>query len=674
MKHRVLLPILLPLLLSGSFARAGSDEEKVLRDLGPDKKICLCAFRLQGADAEKNNRVGWFGLVGMAINARREDSPYSQELAKEFQGIFEQALRGTGAFQLSAPQGLVGERDGKPLTTSEVAQENGLFACLTAESALGVGIGFKKKVKVATTWQLTGPSGWQLEIETEATPEQAQSTFPNPGDPKFKPVLLQLARDSARQFLEQFSEMATNAGASAKITIVDLDEVPVGSLLDPGTLPQPEPDCALNSEGKWEKRIALGDGVDLALVYIPSGDFLMGSAATLDDEGSQPQHQVTIDRAFWMGKVEVTQAQWKAVMATNPSKFRGDELPVDSVSWNESTAYLSALNQRLGRDRETALRLPTEAEWEYACRAGTTTKYSFSDADWNLASHAWFESDSASTTHPVGRLRPNPWGLFDMYGNVAEWCEDTWHWNYEGAPAGATPWLGDDEDRVRRGGHWDTSSSEVRSHSRDHYEAKKGDKAGGVRLVMPALHPQTVVAPSADPDATVATPAVAGSTASAPAAPAPAAPAPPVVAAPAVTASAVPAQAVATPAVATPEATSGPADAEGPRVSGILYRVVDGQKTAPPSPRPGRVDIGYWSQKDFRAVSELGTASVNPDGSFSVVVNAKALPEGRTVIGFEYVGPDGRQEILSKGGRWPFKIDISDGRPAIDLGRIGLRQ
>ena len=537
MKQRVLLPIL----LSASAAWAGPEKPNVLRDLGPDKKMCLCAFRLLGADAKQNIRASLspFGLVGAVIGevvvantdiAKGENATYPQQLSMEFQNIFEQALRGTGAFQLSAPQGLVRVKDGKPLTLSGVANENDLFACVKVESFLGVRFGFSKNVGVTTRWQIIGPSGWELKIATDATSEEGYGVGPNTGDPKFKPLFLQLARESARQFLEQLSKEMKDAGSRAEVTIVDPDEAPVETLLDPGTFPQPEPECALNSDGKWEKRVALGDGVDIALVYIPNGSFLMGSVAAAGDDYSQPQHEVTIGRAFWLGKLEVTQAQWKAVMGTNPSKFKGDDLPVDSVSWSDCVTFLDALNRRLGRDGDTAFRLPAEAEWEYACRTGTTTKYSFSDFARNLAKYAWFEDNSSSRTHPVGLLRPNAWGVFDMYGNVTEWCEDSWHENYENAPTGGTAWRGqakdrgrlggrwalgqakklldvtEDKDRVRRGGHWDTDSSEMRSHSRDSEEAKKGGNTGGFRLVLPALNPQTVLPPPAAPDAAVATP------------------------------------------------------------------------------------------------------------------------------------------------------------------------
>jgi formylglycine-generating enzyme required for sulfatase activity len=488
----------------GGSAWGKTDDTTVLRDLGPGKKISICDFRLRGA-AGGGIPPAFLGLGGAAV--KDKTSAYSQELSAEFLHIYEEALSQARAFQLSPCEGLVCAKNGNPLTLGEAARENGLFACVKVESILGVGLGFKKKVNVKTTWQITGPSGWMLEIETEAKPEDTQGTFPDTTDPRLKPVFLQLARESARQFLDKLGSMMKTAGSQAEIRIVDPDELPVGTLLDPGTLQQPEPDCALNSDGKWEKRVALADGEEYTLVYIPNGSLPMGSAAAVDDDESHPQHQVTIGRAFWLGKFEVTQAQWQAVTGANPSKFKGDTLPVDSVSWNDCVKFLTTLNQRLGRDKEKAFRLPSEAEWEYACRAGTTTEYSFSSSWRNLAQYAWFEENSSKSTHPVGRLRPNPWGVYDVYGNVAEWCQDVWHSDYKGAPADGTVWGGDDEDRVHRGGRWDSSPSEVRSYRRDHQEAKEGDGTIGLRLALPALHPEAVRPAPAAPAAAVSEPA-----------------------------------------------------------------------------------------------------------------------------------------------------------------------
>lgn len=189
-------------------------------------------------------------------------------------------------------------------------------------------------------------------------------------------------------------------------------------------------------------------GIELA--WIPPGSFTMGHDNGPEEE--RPEHAVTISHGFWMGKYPVTQGQWKAIMGENPSGFQGDErLPVESVSWEECNAFIEKLNAMgLG-----IFRRPTEAEWEYACRAGSTGRWCFGDDDASLGDYAWTPDNAAGRTHPVGEKRPNAWGLHDMHGNVCEWCEDCWHPSYEGAPDNGSAWgEGGNETRVARGGSW----------------------------------------------------------------------------------------------------------------------------------------------------------------------------------------------------------------------------
>ncbi|GCA95934.1 SUMF1/EgtB/PvdO family nonheme iron enzyme [Microcystis aeruginosa] len=197
----------------------------------------------------------------------------------------------------------------------------------------------------------------------------------------------------------------------------------------------------------------LPKGITLEMVSLPAGQFLMGSPDSDPDAASdeKPQHQVQVN-SFAIGKYPVTQAQYQAVMGTNPSHFSNNpQNLVEKVSWDDAQAFCQKLSQITGK----TYRLPTEAEWEYACRAGTTTRFYFGDDANQLGDYAWYIGNSQKTTHPVGQKKPNAWGLYDMSGNVWEWCEDNWHNNYIGAPKDGSAWLtNDNHSQILRGGAW----------------------------------------------------------------------------------------------------------------------------------------------------------------------------------------------------------------------------
>ena len=208
--------------------------------------------------------------------------------------------------------------------------------------------------------------------------------------------------------------------------------------------------------------------IDMEFVLIQSGEFDMGSPANetgrFNDEG--PIHRVTISEAFYLGKYPVTQKQWHEVMGDHPSSFKGDDLPVENVSWDSAKEFIKKLNKK---ENTQKYRLPSEAEWEYAAWAGTTTRYSFGDDDSKLGQYAWYDENSGKKTHPVGKKEANPWGLYDVHGNVWEWVQDKWHNTYNGAPADGSAW----EDEVSaigvfRGGGWIDFARDCRLANRDY--------------------------------------------------------------------------------------------------------------------------------------------------------------------------------------------------------------
>jgi formylglycine-generating enzyme required for sulfatase activity len=245
----------------------------------------------------------------------------------------------------------------------------------------------------------------------------------------------------------------------------------------------------------------LGHGIQLEMVMIPSGSFMMGSPETEGGsrDNERPQHQVTI-KAFCLGKYQVTQAQWKAVAAfprvnrelkPDPSKFKGDNRPVEQVSWEDAVEFCLRLSQYTGRTYS----LPSEAEWEYACRAGTTTPFHFGETiTTDLANYNGRTSYGQGPkgvyrreTTAVGSFGvANNFGLYDMHGNVWEWCQDHWHSNYEGAPTDGSAWLTNKEDsnrRLLRGGSWGSNPAYCRSAYRSNNVLVDNYNGIGFRVV-----------------------------------------------------------------------------------------------------------------------------------------------------------------------------------------------
>lgn len=199
---------------------------------------------------------------------------------------------------------------------------------------------------------------------------------------------------------------------------------------------------------------AAGNSIGMKLVLIPPGEFLMG-APDADEHAwanQKPQHRVKITEPFYLSATEVTQEQYQRVMGENPSKFTGDpRRPVETVSWADAVEFY----RRLSKKESRRYFLPTEAQWEYASRAGSTTKWCFGESAGQLGDNAWHKDNSGNTTHPVAQKKPNAWGVYDMYGNVSEWCADRYLLEYYRTsplndPSGPTTGL----TRVVRGGGW----------------------------------------------------------------------------------------------------------------------------------------------------------------------------------------------------------------------------
>ncbi len=264
-----------------------------------------------------------------------------------------------------------------------------------------------------------------------------------------------------KAYLEQFPSGIFAGIARARVTAMDKAE-PQVAMARPPQAPAPTPATAPTAVKAGSVFKDCEDCPEM--VVIPAGTFMMGYkvdpfAATPPSADEQPQHAVSI-RSFAMGKLEVTQEQWYALMGNLPSSFKGRTLPVERISWDDAQEFIKRLNTKTGQN----YRLPSEAEWEYAARAGNQTNYSFGDDPSKLSRFAWFAGNSDNTTHPAGEKTANQFGLHDMHGNVWEWTQDCWNGNYAGAPADGSAWTtGDCSRRVLRGGSWINIPQDLRA-------------------------------------------------------------------------------------------------------------------------------------------------------------------------------------------------------------------
>ncbi len=339
-----------------------------------------------------------------------------------------------------------------------------------------------KALAIGETWDIGG--GWTVtanSIDAKASPTQVWLTLSKDGVKKDDKVISQGG-------IYTYVESSIGGESDVPLFVTYIDSVYAGATsdmvklrytwaVDTTIVQTPDVISTVSSTSiaaPATDQQTITNSIGMEFVLIPAGEFDMGSpsseAGRYDDEG--PVHRVKIANAFYIGKFEVTQKQWRDVMGTNPSSFKGDNLPIESVSWNDAQDFIKKLNDKEGTNK---YRLPSEAEWEYAARAGTTTRYYFGDDESKLGDYEWYNVNSGVETHEVGQKKPNLWGLYDVNGNVWEWVQDIYHNSYNGAPTDGSAWEeGGVSYRVFRGGGWNTPAVYCRP-------AHRADNAPGTR-------------------------------------------------------------------------------------------------------------------------------------------------------------------------------------------------
>ena len=271
---------------------------------------------------------------------------------------------------------------------------------------------------------------------------------------------------------------ATQGAVPEEPILTEPQTDPNAPQIDPNA-PQTDPNAPK------EKTIDMGNGIKMEFVLIPAGEFDMGSPSTERDRDTDegPVRRVKISKPFYMGKYEVTQEQYYVVAKYKPSRFKQEGHPVEGVSWDQANKFCKKLSEIKGG----SYRLPTEAEWEYACRAGSQGRFYFGDdlTFSQIEQYAWYSKNSDSATHPVGEKKPNAFGLYDMHGNVWEWCGDWYATDYSHhsiAVDSHGPLIG--KSRVLRGGGWFRNAIYCRSANRSGLEPVYGRDYLGFRVVL----------------------------------------------------------------------------------------------------------------------------------------------------------------------------------------------
>ena len=227
-------------------------------------------------------------------------------------------------------------------------------------------------------------------------------------------------------------------------------------------------------------------------LLISPGIFFMGNSSKNSPRRELPNHQVNIENPFFLGQMQVTQIHWNSVMSDNPAKFSegwsAGLRPIENVSWDDVQIFIAKLNTEHNDSPRLGLyghwRLPSESEWEYVARAGTSSRWSFGDKDSDLDEYGWHAGNSGASTREVGQKKANPWGFHDLHGNVSEWCIDDWCENYNDAPSDQTAVKTNGGNRkVHRGGNWFTESDSTRCSARGSSQRNVGKDGIGIRLV-----------------------------------------------------------------------------------------------------------------------------------------------------------------------------------------------